>query len=137
MIFWGPSGFYAYRQAREFRQTMLDNQEILSQLQAVYLHRLQALRDRPDELAAEARGLGYVIDNEVVLRLETATGQPSKPLLAGSCLVYQPGETVSDKRAKRLGFLVGLGCFLATGILWLASSFMASRFREPKQAKLA
>ncbi len=120
----GPSGMLASKKALEVSLHMRQNLSELAAMNSLFTAEWEALKTSPEAIALEARSLGYLADDEIVVRLPDAI-PPVAPPSAGRRLEYQSYAVLTESGAKAIAFIVAL----TTVILGLGRRLL--RRREP------
>ena len=106
----GPSGIVATRKAFDAAKRMNGNIATLSSLNEAYSAEWDALSNVAESTALEARSLGYLAGDEVVIRLSVPAGSP-EPASPGERLVYEPEPTIDESTMKKIAVAVALAVF--------------------------
>jgi hypothetical protein len=105
---------------------MKQNAAELSSLNARYSSEWESLRTEAEATVLEARSLGYLADDEVVVRLSVAAPEFVPPS-AGKRLSYEPVSVLSEGRVKELAAVAALLTVIAG---------MALRLAKPRQREI-
>lgn len=103
----GPSGMLASRKALEVSIHMRQNLHELADMNSLFTAQWEALKTSPEAIALEARSLGYLADDEIVVRIPDATS-PVVPPSAGRRLEYESQAVLTESGAKALACIVAL-----------------------------
>jgi len=118
----GPSGILALRQAQLTELSMRNNLKSLEALHESFATEWTALESVPEMTALEARSLGYIADNEVVVRMPFAATPPNPPS-PGDRISFEPHVSVSVSRIQELSAMAAM----ATMIISLGARLMTAR----------
>ena len=91
------------------------NLAVLSSLNETYTREWNALKTIPESTALEARSLGYVAEDEVVVRLSVTTVEPTPPS-PGERLTYEREVVIPEARIKKISLIIALAT-AALGLL--------------------
>lgn len=130
----GPSGILETRNALASADWMRDNLENLSDKNSIFNHELDDLHTLPEPIALEARSLGYVAHNEIVVRMSSA--QPIQVFSAnpGQLVIYKKDPSLQDVEIKG----IAIAMTIITGLTILVLKLFASRkWRPDHRASLA
>ncbi|MBU0955593.1 MAG: septum formation initiator family protein [Spirochaetes bacterium] len=105
---WGPSGIKASQAADAQRVLMNSNLVNLQTMHDLYTQELAAYHSGTEVIGAEARRLGYLTPNEVVLRLDQPGQEASAgPRIPGTSVDYKSTVVISDLNAKKIALAGG------------------------------
>jgi len=110
----GPSGLAATAHARAAMDDMKRNLQLLGDLNEEYGARWDRLRTSAETVALEGRSMGYIGEDEVVVRLPSMPARTA-PDAPGTRLGYAPPASLPESTAKSMAALLGLGV-LAAGL---------------------
>lgn len=103
----GPSGIVSTKNTQAASAAMRENLLNLQSLNSAYASEWDILRTSPEATALEARSLGYLAENEVVIRL-SIEGGPAVPPSAGSRISFEPESPLSEKSIKHIALFMSL-----------------------------
>lgn len=103
----GPSGIVATMKTQVAADEMRQNLLNLETLNSAYAKEWEVLRNIPETTALEARSLGYLAENEVVIRLSIGAGSTVPPS-PGSRISFEPQSIISEQSVKYLSCLFAL-----------------------------
>lgn len=118
----GPSGILALRQAQAAELSMQSNLRSLEALHESYATEWAGLESVPEMTALEARSLGYIAGDEVVVRMPFAAA-PHVPPSPGERVSFEPHAPVSMSRIQELSAMAAL----VTMIMALGARLVAGR----------
>jgi len=118
----GPSGILALRQAQAAELSMQSNLKSLEALHESYATEWTGLKSVPEMTALEARSLGYIAGDEVVVRMPFPAA-PHTPPSPGERISFEPHAPVSMSRIQELSAMAAL----ATMIMALGARLVAGR----------
>lgn len=101
----GPSGIVATKKTHAAVAVMHENLLNLASLNSTYTKEWEILRTNKESTALEARSLGYLAENEVVIRLSIGD-EPSLPPSAGSRLTFESESLMGEKNIKVFSLLI-------------------------------
>jgi cell division protein FtsB len=104
---YGPAGLKVTAQANNTAAAMLRNIDMLEKLNTGYSLEWNALRSDPDLTAVQGRSLGFIADDEVVVRLALPVSiEP--PEFIGERVLYEPAKSLTEP-----------GIRVASAYIWL------------------
>lgn len=125
----GPSGILALRQAQLTELSMRDNLRSLEALHESFATEWAALESVPEMTALEARSLGYIAGDEVVVRMPFAATPPSPPS-PGNRISFEPHVPVSVSRIQELSAMAAMATMVVSLGVKLLSGRGARHQRE-------
>lgn len=130
-IFWGQNGVWARRQLEEQKKVISAHTQEIQKINDELNLEKTAIRDDADVIAAYARKLDYVFDNEKLVKIKGLS--VSEPLMydTGSVLKSSPVAYVSEWFCKGAGLAVGL--LLAFAIFLFDLSYGIKSFSKKKR----
>jgi hypothetical protein len=105
--------------------TMRKNLTDLESLNSMYSREWDVLRTSAETTALESRSLGYLAENEVVIRLSIAD-EPVVPPTAGSRISFEPESLMIEKTIKHSALFITLFSII-TGIAVRLNSVMMKK----------
>jgi len=108
---------------------MRNNLESLTVKNKIFSHELEELHKLPEPIALEARSLGYIANNEIVVRIASAQPVPVFTADPGTMVVYQKDSSLNDVEIK--GIAMVMTCI--TGLAMLVLYIFTSGKRQPLQ----
>ncbi|MBN1243210.1 MAG: hypothetical protein JXA15_10960 [Spirochaetales bacterium] len=112
-VAWGSSGVRAEREARILVDRMVENVETLETRNRDLKARLEWMANEEEAMRLEARSLGYLERDALLVRLPRAA-ERSDSASTGSFIAWEHVEGVSDADLKLAGLLSGLAVFFAS-----------------------
>lgn len=106
----GPRGLWAMRQLAGERQRLAANLESLRAINEDLDARFQSLSADPDTISVYAHELGYVADDERLIRLAGFTGGINRAFDCGSAISVDSPKYLPEWMCKFFGLFAGV-CF--------------------------
>jgi cell division protein FtsB len=111
---YGPTGLKATAQAEHTAAAMLRNIDLLEKLNIEYSLEWNALRSDADLTAVQGRSLGFIADDEIVVRLAfPVTGE--SPVFIGERVLYEPADSMREPGIRAASLYIWL-CTVLAGI---------------------
>ncbi len=105
-IYFGPKGVLALRQLTQERNQLMRHVQTLSDTGDALSIRIANLSSDPDTIAVYARELGYVNENERLIKLLHFSGSIEQHEDAGSLYQIQAPRFLSDTICKSIALLM-------------------------------
>ncbi len=125
----GPMGTASYRDLERQVHRMRENLQVLESVNAEAVARRDAALSDPEALALEARSLGYVEPDQVVVRLGFPAASRT-PRDAGTLVPYAHPRGMADAQLKAVSLAAAL-CAAFAGFLIRPARGRGRRFTEP------
>lgn len=116
-IFGGQDGIWAYRQLEEQKQVISANLFKIEEINNRLQQEMQELQYDPAAIAAHARKLGYVADNETLVKISGLKPLYEPTYDAGTMVRREALMFIPEWACKCFGLLVAV-LSLVTGMLW-------------------
>jgi cell division protein FtsB len=129
----GPSGILEMRRAASSADAMRENLDRLTDMNTMYALELDQLHSLHESTALEARSLGYIADNEIVVRMPTSSLESLPSPNPGHLVIYLKEPALRDIGIKRLSIL--LTAFASVAIL-VMKLLLADKWRTDHRASL-
>lgn len=115
----GPTGILAYNDAHRALERMRTNLEQLASMNKSFADEWETLSTDYEATILEARSMGFIADDETVVRLAGASRKPN-PASPGERLSYEPEPLCTEAFIKELSAVAALvaavlGLFLRLG----------------------
>jgi hypothetical protein len=118
----GPSGLIEIRFANSTTDLMRGNLGILAEKNANFTRELDALHTLPESISLEARSLGFIANDETVIRIPSNPESPPESPAAGEMVVYRRQPSMMDADVKKVSIFVTMVATLAAFALRLLVS---------------
>jgi hypothetical protein len=129
----GPSGILEMRSAASSADAMRVNLDQLTGMNTMYALELDQLHSLPESTALEARSLGYIADNEMVVRMTAASPESVPSPNPGRLVIYSKDPALRDISIKRLSILMTV---LASVAVLGMKFLLADKWRTGHRASL-
>ena len=129
----GPSGVLEMKRAASSADAMRENLGQLTEKNSKYAQELEHLHSLPESAALEARSLGYIADNEMVVRMPSATHALVPSPNPGRLVIYLKNPTLRDDSIKQLSIFITI---MATVTALLLKFLLADKWRLDQRASL-
>lgn len=130
----GPSGILELRRAASSADAMRVNLGALTETNAKYARELERLHTLPETTALEARSLGYIADDEKVVRLPAAVTALVPAPNPGNLVIYIKDPLLQDAGIKHFSAFITVMATLAALVL---KFLVADKWRPDHRASLA
>jgi hypothetical protein len=113
---------------------MRENLGALIETNAMYARELEQLHNLPESTALEARSLGYIAEDEKVVRLPAASSALVPAPIPGTLVIYIKDPLLLDADIKRFSAFITVMAALSALVL---KYLLADRWRPGHRASLA
>ena len=107
-IFFGQKGFFAAQQLKRQRDLLITHVQMLSDMGEHLAIRIANLSSDPETIAVYAHELGYVHENERLIKLLHFSGEVEKVENPGSVYTVEAPRFLSDSLCKAIALFMGL-----------------------------
>ncbi|MDX9958901.1 MAG: septum formation initiator family protein [Spirochaetia bacterium] len=111
---YGPAGLKATAQARQAASAMLTNIDQLEKLNMEYSLEWNALRSDAELIAVQGRSLGFIANDEIVVRL-VLPGTKESPVFTGDRVLYDPAKSLTEPGIRAASLYLWL-CIVLAGL---------------------
>ncbi|MGP1577006.1 MAG: septum formation initiator family protein [Treponema sp.] len=107
-ILFGQKGFFAAQQLKQQRDVLITHVQMLSDMGENLAIRIANLSSDPETIAVYAHELGYVHENERLIKLLHFSGEVEKVENPGAVYTIEAPRFLSDNICKSIALSVGL-----------------------------
>lgn len=126
-IFFGPRGFFALQQLKRQREALLYNVQLLSDIGESLTIRIANLSSDPETIAVYAHELGYVHNNERLIKLMNFSGTAEHTENAGGVYVIEAPQYLSDNVCKTIAVSMGIIVILCEMLVSRKNAYSKSK----------
>lgn len=108
VMFFGPRGFFAHKQLRQQREALVQHVRLLSDIGEDLSIRIANLSSDPQTISAYAHELGYVKENERLIKLMNFSGAVEYTENAGTPYLVQEPHYLPDAVCKTIAISISI-----------------------------